>query len=416
MGDKIKKLLIKALSITPLTKNVATNLSLFYKKKKYLIKFYNKNDIDDKLIIFESYMGRQYSCSPKYLYQAMLKDDKYKDFVKVWAFKNTKEYEYLLKDKNTKIVKYKGDKYYEYYSKAKYWVTNSRIPNEIKKHEEQVYVQCWHGTPLKKLGLDIKNYTGTKTSTKQLHSNYKIDAQRYTYILSPSDYFKEKITSAFGLKEMGKENCFIEKGYPRNDFLYEFTEEDVKKIKRKLGISNDKKIILYTPTWRENQHEAGVGYTYNLGINFDELKEGLKEDYVILFRAHYFISNSFDFEKYNEFIINVSNYDDINDLYIISDILITDYSSVFFDYANLNRPIIFYMYDFEEYKNKMRDFYFSIDELPGPIVKNEKKLVEEIKSVNNKYKYKEKYNQFNKTFNPHKKACSLDVLNEFIEI
>ena len=74
------------------------------------------------------------------------------------------------------------------------------------------------------------------------------------------------------------------------------------------------------------------------------------------------------------------------------------------------------MYDFEEYKNKMRDFYFSIDKLPGPIVENEKKLVEEIKSVNNKYKYKEKYNQFNKTFNPHKKACSLDVLNEFIEI
>lgn len=410
----LKKIIIKIMSMTPFTKQLGVNLSAYIKKKNYLKKFYKREEIDNKLVIFESYMGRQYSCSPKALYKAMVENDKYKDFIKVWAFKKPEEHEYLLKYDNTIIVKYKGKEYYKYYSKSKYWITNSRIPNEIRKHPEQIYIQCWHGTPLKKLGFDIENYAGTKISTNDLHKNYRIDADRYSYLLSPSDFFKEKITSAFGLKDIGKDNIFIEKGYPRNDFLYEFTKHDCEIIKENLNISKDKKVILYAPTWRENQHEPGVGYTYDLGLNFDMLQEELEDEYIILFRAHYFISNDFNFEKYNGFIINVSNYDDINNLYIASDILITDYSSVFFDYANLSRPIIFYMYDFEEYKNKMRDFYLSVEDLPGPIVKDEINLLKEIKKLGNEFIYDEKYKKFNDRFNPHRKACSLEVLNEFI--
>jgi len=414
MKKKLKKIIIKILSITPITKQLAVNLTAWDKKRNYLKKFYNKEIINDKLIVFEAYMGRQYSCSPKSLYKAMLEDDEYKDFIKVWAFKKPKEHEDLLKNDNTVVVKYKSKQYYKYYSTAKYWVTNSRIPNEIKKHPDQIYIQCWHGTPLKKLGLDIENYTGTKISTKDLHHNYKVDAQRYSYLVSPSNFFNEKITSAFGLKDIGKDNIFIEKGYPRNDFLYEFTEDDCDRIKENLNIPRTKKVILYAPTWRENQHEPGVGYTYDLGLNFDILQKELEDEYVILFRAHYFISNAFNFEKYNGFIINASNHDDINELYIVSDMLITDYSSVFFDYANLSRPIIFYMYDFEEYKNKMRDFYLSVKDLPGPIVKDEINLLKEINKLGNDFVYDEKYEEFNNRFNPHRKPCSLEVLSECI--
>lgn len=414
LKKKLKKIIIKILSITPITKQLAVNLTAWDKKRIYLKKFYNKEIINDKLIVFEAYMGRQYSCSPKSLYKAMLEDDEYKDFIKVWAFKKPKEHEDLLKNDNTVVVKYKSKQYYKYYSTAKYWVTNSRIPNEIKKHPDQIYIQCWHGTPLKKLGLDIENYTGTKISTKDLHHNYKVDAQRYSYLVSPSNFFNEKITSAFGLKDIGKDNIFIEKGYPRNDFLYEFTEDDCERIKENLNIPRTKKVILYAPTWRENQHEPGVGYTYDLGLNFDILQKELEDEYVILFRAHYFISNAFNFEKYNGFIINASNHDDINELYIVSDMLITDYSSVFFDYANLSRPIIFYMYDFEEYKNKMRDFYLSVKDLPGPIVKDEINLLKEINKLGTNFVYDEKYEEFNNRFNPHRKPCSLEVLSECI--
>lgn len=406
-----KKTLIRIASISPYIKQFVVNLNANKKRKNFINQYYMKKKIDDKLIIFEAYMGRQYSCSPKSLYKSMLNDDKYKEFTKVWAFKQPEEYQYLLENENTRIVKYKSKEYYDVYSKAKYWVSNSRIPNEIKKQDEQVYVQCWHGTPLKKLGLDIDNYTGTKISTKDLHDNYRIDAERYTYLLSPSFFFKEKITSAFGLKELGKEKIFIEEGYPRNDFLYEYTESDFDNIKIKLNIPKDKKVILYAPTWRENQHKPGVGYTYDLGVDFELLKEKLENDYVILFRAHYFISNSFDFDKYNGFIIDACNYDDINDLYVVSDMLITDYSSVFFDYANLCRPIIFYMYDFEEYKNNMRDFYLDVNELPGNVIENEENLIEEIQNLENNYKYNDEYRKFNSKFNPHSYSCSEDVLS-----
>ena len=345
----------------------------------------------------------------------MLEDEKYNDFIKVWSFKNPEEHKDLLNNKNTYVIKYKSEDYYKAYSQAKYWVSNSRIPNEIKKHDDQVYIQCWHGTPLKRLGFDIKNYTGTKTSTKDLYRNYRVDAERYTHIISPSKFFTEKITSAFGLKSIGKENIFIEKGYPRNDFLYTFTEQDCISIKEKLSIPKDKKIILYAPTWRENQHQPGVGYTYNLGVDFDLLRKQLEKDYVILFRAHYFISNLFDFDKYKEFIIDVSKYDDINHLYVVSDMLITDYSSVFFDYANLKRPILFYMYDFDEYKNKMRDFYLSVDELPGPIVKNKNYLVREIEKLSNDFTYDKNYMKFNEKFNPYSKPCSKFILNKIIK-
>ena len=169
---------------------------------------------------------------------------------------------------------------------------------------------------------------------------------------------------------------------------------------RNLNINDiKKKVILYAPTWRDNQHQSGIGYTYKTEVDFEKLQKELGQDYIILFRAHYLVANEFNFEKYKGFIYDVSKIDDINELYIISDILITDYSSVFFDYANLKRPIIFYMYDFEQYKNNIRGFYIDLKELPGSITKTEDELIKEIKKMNNNFKYNKIYEEFNKKYN-----------------
>ena len=165
-----------------------------------------------------------------------------------------------------------------------------------------------------------------------------------------------------------------------------------------LGV-DDKKVILYAPTWRDNQHTSGQGYTYKTEVDFDKLREELGDDYVILFRAHYLVANSFDFDRYRGFVEDVSSYSDINELYIAADILITDYSSVFFDYANLRKPVIFYMYDLEEYANDIRGFYISLDELPGPVVRDEEALIKEVRACD-EWKPDEKYEQFCKKYNP----------------
>ncbi len=360
---------------------------------KYMTYFVS-NKTDSKMVIFEAYMGRQFVCSPKAIYEAMLRDARFKDFIFVWAFKEPEKFKYLEENPNTVVVKYGSKEFLKYYSKAKFWFSNSRIKEIIKKKSNQVYIQCWHGTPLKKLGYDIEVKGGNAMNTiNDIRKKYSTDSKKYNYMISPSDFCTEKFASAFNLSD---KSILQTLGYPRNDFLYNYTQSDVQRIKEILSINTDKKIILYAPTWRDDQHEAGKGYTYKINIDFDEMRKQFEKDYIILFRSHYFVSNNINLEQYKGFVYNVSDYDDINDLYVISDILITDYSSVFFDYANLNRPILFYMYDFEDYKNNLRDFYIELSELPGPIVKCESDLIKELKNIDS---YDENYGGIYKKFN-----------------
>ncbi|MCI5677299.1 MAG: CDP-glycerol glycerophosphotransferase family protein [Candidatus Faecisoma sp.] len=368
---------------------------LYIKNKITYLYYFLFYKIDDKMIFFESFYGNSYSCSPKAIYEYVLNDERFKDYKFVWAFKNINKYTF---DERTILVKSNSRKYYKYLSKSKYWVVNLLINTGVKKKKNQVYVQCWHGTPLKKLRYDIEK-DNVLNSISEVRKRNDLDAIKFDYFISPSKFCTEKFTSAFNLKKLNNENIFIEKGYPRNDYLFNYKKSDIKKIKKELNIPLNKKVILYAPTFRDNQVNEN-GYTYNVELDFNKLKNEFSKEYVILFRAHYFIANKFDFKKYNNFVYDVSKYEDINELYIISDILITDYSSVFFDFANLKKPILFYMYDYNNYKNNLRDFYIDLKELPGPILKKENTLIKEIKNIDNySKKYKEKYEKFNKKYN-----------------
>ena len=362
----------------------------FY-KKKYLI--------DDKTILFEAFGGRNYTCSPKAIYEKMLELPEFKDFKFIWAFINPDKHE-IKEDSRTKIIKSKSKEYYKYCAISKYWIVNSIMLEHITKKRGQVYVQCWHGTPLKKLRYDIEVTGAVLNTISEIRKRNDIDAKRFDYFISPSKYCTEKFTSAFNLKALGKENIIIEEGYPRNDFLFNKTQDDIVSIKNKLGLPLDKKVIFYLPTFRDNQHTSGVGYTYQLELDFDRFKKKFESEYVVLFSPHYFISNSLDLTKYNGFVFNVAGYDEINELYLVSDIIMTDYSSIFFDFANLKKPMIFYMYDYEIYQGKLRDFYISLDELPGPIAKNQDELEKYLLNIDQEFeKNKEKYEVFNKKYN-----------------
>ncbi len=388
-----------------------------YGNTKYK-RYYKKYPVDDKIVLFQVFWGKKYCCSPKAIYEKMLRDERFNDYTFVWVFKKPKQFAYLENNKNTVVVRWGSREAMEYYSRAKFWIANTRVKEEYDKKPEQIYIQCWHGTPLKKLGYDIEVKGNNATNTNEdICKKYSQDAARYTYMVSPSEFTTEKLASAFGLPDSSIVQTI---GYPRNDFLINYTDEDVdaiytklsidcmsktgeykdiNKLKKHFGIDRDKKVILYAPTWREDQHVSGQGYTYDLNIDFSRLQQEFGKDYIILFRAHYFISNLIDLSEYRGFVYDVSNYDDINELYVISDILITDYSSVFFDYSNLHRPMLFYMYDYEKYKNEMHDFYFDLSELPGPIVETEDDLIKEIKSLDTYWdKYTEPYKAFNDKF------------------
>ncbi len=353
---------------------------------------------DEKTVVFNSFNGKTYGCSPKAVYEYMLTQDEFKDWTFIWAFKNAKKHRFLEENPNTIVVKQTARVYEKKLIRAKYWITNYRVPDHVWPQKDQVYVQCWHGTPLKRLGYDLETSENAIDSIADIRKKYAMDAEKFNYILSPSGFASEKFTSAWNLKETKMEDKVMEIGYPRNDFLINHTQEDIRMIKEKLEIPEDKKVILYAPTWRDNQHEAGTGFTYDLNVDFDALRQELGDEYVILFRVHYLVASKFSFDDYEGFIYNVSNYDDINHLYLIADLLITDYSSVFFDYGILKKPMLFYMYDLEDYKDSIRGFYFGIDKLPGKIITKEKELPDAIRDSIDNFVYDDKYREFNETF------------------
>ena len=356
-------------------------------------------EIDDKLVYFQTFSGRGYSDSPKAMYEYMRKAPEYKDYKFVWSFREPEKYRELLEDGRTELVKFRTRADNIALRRAKYWIANYRMLDYQHPRKGQIYVQCWHGTPLKRLGYDIDASDNAMNSIGEIREKYRTDAKKFSYLLSPSPFASEKFATAWDLNATHQTHKIIEEGYPRNDRLINAGDEERTSIRKKLGV-DDKKVILYAPTWRDNQHISGEGYSYKTEVDFDRLKEALGDRYVILFRAHYLVANSFDFDRYDGFVRDVSSYDDINDLYLASDLLITDYSSVFFDYSNLERPVIFYMYDLDQYEHEMRGFYLSLDELPGPIVKDEEKLIEEIEKSEN-WTADEKYLEFNRRFNPH---------------
>lgn len=409
--------IISRLKEIPFLKRILKKLYL--KNKADSFEKYSESEITDpKLVLFEAFQGRSFSCSPKAIYEYMQGSEQFKDYHYVWIFRNTKAYGKF--PENTKLVKFDSAESFRYYAKAGTWIVNSRLRDFIKPKSDQRYVQCWHGTPFKKIGCDIEA-AGNATSTRQeIYDEYTNEAKKISLMLSPSPFCTEKLISAFNLKSLEKENIIIEKGYPRNTPLFTFTNEKVNRIRSQLSIPNDKKVILYCPTFRDNQF-GGDGYKLQLSLDFERLRKNCGDDFIILFRAHYFIADKFDFERFSGYVYNVSDYNDINDLYIISDILITDYSSVFFDFANLKRPMLFYLYDVSEYMTKMRDFYFGTAMLPGFAAQTQTKLetclcmvLNDLRSGGNGLlKYETALNAFTKKFNPLDGAdCTANVVKE----
>lgn len=322
---------------------------------------------DQPTLIFESFGGRQVSDSPYAIYQ--LFTQLYPGFRFVWSIDRTQKK--FCKQNGIPFVVRRTAKWVRTLEKATFWISNARFPAWVKKPNYVTYIQTWHGTPLKKLGLDIENVSMPGTTTTKYHANFVREANRWDALVSPNDYSTQIFRSAFGFN-----NQILKVGYPRNDELINSSAEDIVALKTQMGIPLDKKVVLYAPTYRDNQFAEKGKYTFELPFSLDDFKQKFGDDAVLVLRMHYLISNALDISGYEDFVYDMSNHPSISDLYLISDMLITDYSSVFFDYAYLKRPILFYPYDYHMYKDELRGFYLDYErDLPGEIAHNEKELL-----------------------------------------
>lgn len=405
---------IKELDLDTIYLNEWEKIQRTKKYKKLCDILYNKLflkiPIKKNRILFESFLGRNVSGNPKYLYQQLVEDQLDEKYDTIWILNNLDE---EIEGKGKK-VKRKSLMYYYYMATSKYWIFNCRQADEIKKRKENIYLQTWHGTPLKKLGMDMDNVNmAGQTDINDYKRKFYNNSRRWDYLLAQNDYSREIFKRAFSFDNP------ILNGYPANDILYQKNNShDIEQIKDKLGIPKNKKVILYAPTWRDDNFYKKGHYRMDIQLDLDKMQQSLGDEYVILLRMHYLITNNLNLNKYNGFVYDYSQGYDIQELYLVSDILITDYSSVMFDYANLKRPIIFFTYDIEQYRDSLRGFYFDFEkEAPGPLVVDTEGVIQSIKSLD---KIDEEYAMKKEAF--YNKFCHIDdgkvatrILNEILK-
>lgn len=345
----------------------------------------------EKLVIFESFHAKQYSDSPRAIYEYMKVH--HPDYRLLWSI--DKQVKNIFDDFQVPYIRRFTLKWFLLFPRAKYWVNNVRLPGWMPKPQDTVYVQTWHGTPLKKLGVDIDEIHMPGTSTTTYKKNFVRESRKWSYLVSPNAYSTEIFKRAFHYQ-----GEVIESGYPRNDILSNHSNTLISSLKQKLGISEDKKIMLYAPTWRDNEFYQKGKYKFEFQFDLENWKKEYGEEWVLLSRMHYLVAENFDFSLHEGIVYDVSSYPDIRDLYLISDLMITDYSSVFFDYAILNRPIVFFMYDLEKYRDQLRGFYIDIEkETPGPIVQTEEELFQAInKLIDSNVQLDSKFSAFKNKF------------------
>lgn len=366
--------------------------------KEHLYPLMRKLPQKKNYVMFESYWGRSYSCNPKAIYEQMLEE--YPNMVGIWSFNNP----YNDIKGPGKRVKRNSWQYFYYLARSKYFINNVNWPTEYLKRDSSIEVQTLHGTFLKTMGLDVADEVRTEAQLKGFRQRHS----RWDYLVSPSSFMT---TIAKRVFEFNGE--MLEYGFPRNDLLVNRKENNTftKELKQKLNIPEDKKVILYAPTYRNKKG-------FNLELDIKEMKESLSDDYVLLVRLHYFVAKSIDLTGVEDFVINVCNYPDVQELLLLTDVLITDYSSIMFDFANLKKPMLFFTYDLEYYKDVLRGMYLDFEvEAPGKLCKKTDELIECLKDLDTYEKtYQESMQRFEDKFNEFETGkASSEILNKIFE-
>lgn len=335
-----------------LEKNPSKKTSMIY------VEYYETLPLRKNCIMYECYFGKSVNCNPFAMFEYIV-NNLQDDFLHVWVVDPIEIFpEKYKKLKNLVLVKKDSDLYLRYLASAEYLINNCTFPVYFIRRPEQKYLNTWHGTPIKTLGKDLQ-HPGKIIE----HRNAARNFLHATHIISPNSHTTSVLIERHDINGLYT-GLIAESGYPRIDRLLNIDDRVKQDIKDNLGLDKNKPIILYAPTWR--------GTFSTVQVDADKLKHDLSvladDSYSILFRGHHLQEKAI--AAYNLPIQMVPASLDTYDLLSIVDILITDYSSIFFDFIPTRRPIIFYAYDKQEYIDERGGLYFDFNELPGVLCEN----------------------------------------------
>lgn len=349
-----------------------------FRQTSLYIEYFKQLPIKKKFILFESFGGSTMACSPLAIFLAMLRRSEFDNFTYIWVIDDQTNILDTFKDRNNIFfVRKHSDLYLRFLCSAEYLVNNATFPAYFIRKEGQYYLNTWHGTPWKTLGKDIKNGFMELKNTQR-------NFLQSSHLISPNPHTSWVLTERYDISDIytGK---FLECGYPRIDLTLNTTEERKWQLYNLLNIDISKPIVLYAPTWRGTLGSPEVESSKLIS----EIQMIGELDVNLLFRGHYFVENSAYGLGIGKYIVpSIIN---TNELLSIVDILITDYSSISFDYMVTNRPIIYYIDDYEQYKES-RGLYFTPEEMPGVLAFSKDELLKSLKDIiNNRIDFGKEY-------------------------
>ena len=315
---------------------------------------------DNSLILFNSFGGKKYNDSPRVLFETMLQDNRFNDCQFVWAFE--KPDNYMIP--NAKKIKIDSFEYFVEALKAKVWISSVNIERGLHfKKKNTIYLNTWHGAGTKKIGNACngrKDYDFSSVDMMLVQSDFERDIFIRDFLCNP-----EAIRMI---------------GFPRNDELFHISNDKHIELRKQFRIPISKKVILYAPTWRDSK-DGGLSYEFIPPMHINKWKSVLSDEYVMLFRMHTFTTR-FEMD-YDEFAIDVSAYENLNHILAITDVLITDYSTIVYDAAIAGIPFICFGFDYDTYREE-RGFYFDLNDVyPGGVLKTEDEVINRIPDVIN---------------------------------
>lgn len=349
------------------------------------------------LIFFESFRGKSYSCNPKAISEEV--QARGLPVVCVWSLLDTS----VPVPAGVRKVRTMSLGYYYYHACAKVLVHNTEFKENLPIRPSQIYINTQHGTPLKLMGSDMVMHI-PEIEGGGRRWNYNPKNGRWRHLVSPNPHTTEVFRRVFQF-----DGSVLEVGYPRNDVLFKRNNpDDLHSLKVKLGLPRDRRIILYAPTWR-NQGASRTDRSFRLQFDLPRLEERLGATHALVLRLHHLVAGAAREEvasygeRLSQFVLDRSSEAyDVQELMLVADVLVTDYSSVMFDYAILQRPMVFFAYDLDEYSSATRGMYFDLNEIaPGPVVTDAAALVNTLATVDEwRPGYRERERVFRERFCP----------------
>lgn len=343
--------------------------SVYRAHREQYVEYLNNTRIDKRAVLYECNHGRGVLGNPYALFLYLISDERFAKFQHYWAIDDESQKDTLpacFNAPNVHLVAYESDEYLRALASCKYLINNTSFLSHFTKRDGQVYVNTWHGTPIKSMGYDLKD--GATASANIIRNMLSAD-----YLLSENQIMSSMYLDSYRLRGIYG-GTILEEGYPRTDLSLATPREAVLQRLALLGVDVDpaKKIILYAPTWKAADHS-------NIGINPEcdpeallQVKRELEAQidatrYQVLIKPHQFVY--MQIKNMPEYAGQFVPTDiDANELMSAVDMLVSDFSSIVFDYLVLNRPILLYVPDLDEYQRD-RGITYPLENMPGPAVK-----------------------------------------------